>query len=458
MSPKNTIVKNSLAPRARRLSLYRVPTVWVGWVGARIILLLLVKTDFTSRGDVAYYYFGIYGADPTAMTEYPAVGVWPVNVLAWITGEHLDQFYIAFMSACLLLDAAFLAALLRGHRLNPRAFLGAWFWVVFGTAAGQVFVMRLDLFPSVAVAAAAAWMFRHPRWASAALALATLMKLWPGVLAAGLVGRYKSARSWLRLAVFFATGIALCVFTVFTHGFDRLISPLTYQGERGLQIESVAATWYMYQAYLSPANWEVGYAPSRSFEIAGPGTATAAEISTWAMVATVVFAFCWALVRFIRGGWTPRTTVAFFTLMIVLLIVCNKVFSPQYIIWVGPLLAVALRQPLPLQFAPADASLAATPPPTRWLSLRWVLGLLALFTIVAAGLGTFVYPFHYDYLWKLLGQQAAPLYALIARNILMLAITLLTAVWLVLEMRNKSALIRAQERLLAAEQAAPVAL
>src|SRR5699024_587577 len=130
-------------------------------------------------GDVHYYHHGMFGDDPTVMTEYPDAGVWPLRLLGLITGPEVTGFLIGFGVMTALLDAAFLALLLTLGR--ERRFRAAWFWVVFGTAVGHVFWLRLDLFPGVLVGVFAALLFTRPAWASAVLALATAVKLWPGV-------------------------------------------------------------------------------------------------------------------------------------------------------------------------------------------------------------------------------------------------------------------------------------
>ena len=407
-------------PVLRRL-FASVPAVWTAWVLARIALGFIILDNFTPRGDVAYYFFGEFGDDPTMMTEYPHAGTWPVEILTAIIGNRLDSFYIAFVVMCMLFDALFLALVLRGHQNNSRVFYAGWFWALFGTLAGQVFYMRLDIFPALAVAAAAACITRWPNLASAMLAFATTMKLWPGVLAAGLVGRFTKGKAWLRLVAFFAALVALCAVTVFTRGWDRLISPLTYQGDRGLQIESIPATPFVYQAFFEPERWEMGYAISKSFEIAGPGVEQAITWSTYAMVAVVAFALLWALWRFFAGGWQPRSTIAFFAVMVLLLIATNKVFSPQYIVWFGPLLAVAIRQP----------KIEGTP--KARIAIRILLWLLALMTLAAAGLGTYVYPTKYNFIWNDVGVEYSPVLALAIRNGLIVAMAVLSLIWLAIE-------------------------
>lgn len=405
-----------------------VPAVWIGWVIARLCLIYLLKIDHSPRGDVAYYFAGRYGDDPTKMTEYPHAGTWPTVILGWLTGENITTFYIGFTIMTLLVDAAFLALLLRHHPAHPRAFWAAWFWVLFGTAAGHTFVWRLDIFPAAAVAGAAALLATRPLIASALLGFATTMKLWPGVLAAGLVGRFNSSATWQRLLAFFCTIVAVCAVTIATSGTERLLSPLDYQGVRGLQLESIPATFLLLQAHRNPGRWNLGYAASKSFEISGPGVDTAMRWGTIAIIVMLVLAVSWALYRLCAGGWTTRTTMAFFTVMVLLLIATNKVFSPQYIVWLGPLLAVVIRQRLPHGFA----------------SLRSFQALIAGCAIIAAGLGTLVYPFNYDYIWNHVGENMFAVYLLVARNILIVAMAVTGLIWFGVEVALAAKIERAE--------------
>src|SRR5699024_3947266 len=284
------------------------------------------------------------------------------------------------------------------------------------TLTGQVFYMRLDIFPALAVAAAAACIVRWPNIAAALLAFATSMQPLPGVLASGLVGRVTKGKAWLRLLSFFGALIALCAVTVFTRGWDRLISPLTYQENRGLQIESIPATPFIYQAFFEPEPWEMGYASSKSFEISGPGVDQAITWSICAMIATIAFALLLALWHFFVGTWPPRSYCVFCAVMVLLLVATTNVVSPQYIVCFGPLLAVAIRQP----------KMAGTPK-TR-IVIRVLFALLALLTWVCAGLGSFVYPANYNFIWQDVGVEYAPVAALGLRNILIVVMAVLALI------------------------------
>ncbi|RNE49270.1 DUF2029 domain-containing protein [Corynebacterium alimapuense] len=355
-------------------------------------------------GDVNYYFRGVFGDDLTVMTEYPDAGVWPVRALGALTGDEETTFRIGFIVLCLLIDAAFLALLLR-HRSRRRLQAG-WFWVLFGTAVGPVFVLRLDLFPGLLVAAFGALLLKHPNIAAIALAMATAIKLWPGVLAAGLVGGWRRLGTWTRLVSFFGSLVALASLTVFDSGLERLLSPLTYQTDRGLQIESVAATPFLLMAHRSPEDYQVFYATSKSFEIAGPGTDIAVQVLDILMLAVLVAAMAWALTMALIDRWRAQTTIAFSVVMILLLIVTNKVFSPQYLVWIGPLLAVCLL-----------------------ISTSKLVRSMAVLVLISGLLGFLVYPVTYGSLLDDLSTATLALILLTIRNLLMVLTTVLAAAW-----------------------------
>ena len=385
-----------------------VPAVWLGWIVSRLVLLRLILAEPMPFGDVRYYHSGISGADPTALLEYPDAGVWPVRLLGWVTGLEGVPFVVGFVLMNVLVDAALLSLLLL--RCGQRRVLAAWFWVLFGLATGHVLWLRLDLFPGVLVAGAAALLFTRPAVGAAVLAAATAVKLWPGVLAAGLVGGLRRSGTWLRVGSFALALLGLAGVTWVTSGPGRLLSPLTYQEDRGLQIESVAATPFLLRAHGDPGAYVVDYAASRSYEIHGPGTDLAVRVADVALYAVLALALGWAVWQLRADRWRPRVAVAFLLLLVLLLMVTNKVFSPQYLVWVGPLLAVCL-------------AVARS---------RLVL-LLAALSVLTAALGLYVYPYHYDEL--LASPGSVEIAVLAARNLLVVLMTALTALWLSREVR-----------------------
>lgn len=347
------------------------------------------------------------GAVP--LTEYPDAGLWPVRAIIQLSGDHAYVFLTLFSGFLIALSTAFFFYLLnRSHR-------AALFWTAFTAAAGPIAYSRLDLIPGLLVAATAAALFTHPKLASALLGFAAMSKLWPAALAAGLVDKWNRSATWARLAAFGGTLVVVGAITALTSGWDRLVSPLTYQDVRGLQIESILATPLIVAAAFFPGHWHIDKAPSKSFEIFGPGVDQLVTASSVLMACTMLFGLGWALWHFLGDAWSPRSTALFFLTMVLLLIVSNKVFSPQYVVWFGPLLAVLLaKQPGDMPSTPARAETHGEADALR--KLTWL-------SVLVAALTTAVFPFTYNLLFE--GPHWFAALVLTARNILMVYITYL---------------------------------
>lgn len=381
---------------------------WVLWFITRGLLVFAIYLYPMPAGDVRYYYLGLTGQEAGALLEYPAVGVWPLQILQWFNFAGSDGYLAVFITACVLVDAAFLALIQRHWRAGL-------FWIVFGAAVSYIFYLRIDIIQGVLVALAGWSLIRNPRVSGAIIGIAAMMKLWPAILAAGLVDRFDRSATWKRISYFAGTCAVLCTVVASYGGFGRLVSPFEYQQVRGLQIESVFASPFMVLSAYQPGKWTVEYAASRSYEVAGPGVAVAAQAASVLMLAVAALALGWALWHFVRGGWQPDVTLAWMILIVLLLIASNKVFSPQYVIWVGPLVAVALVR---------DG---------RQRIVQWLAGLL----VVMAVMGTAIYPVFYS---GLISEPtgAGVAWLLAARNALLVISIAIAARYVVLAKSGSS--------------------
>lgn len=389
----------------------RVAAVLLWLLGRLSILALVGIDDYTVINDVAYYHRGITEG---TLPEYPEPALWLLYPLHALFPGDADMFTLAYVGLWLLLDVAFCLWLARG-----RHGAGLWFWLLFSTACGPMLVFRMDLVPALLVGVAALGVLHNSRISAVALGYATAVKLWPGVLAAGLMAGWRERRTWRQLFWFLGTLLLSAAITAVFFGPDRVLSPLNYQGERGLQVESVAATPFVLLAWLQPDQWQISYAPSKSFEIQGLGTGIAAQLCSVAMLALLLFAFGFALRRFLRGGWHPHSTLAFWLVVLIALIVVNKVFSTQYLLWMGPLLAACL--------VGTAGREGGVPRPLKILT--WL-------AIPTAALGTLVYPVFYDQLVDA-DPQLIAVVILSLRNIAMLGLLWQAIAWLRLELRTE---------------------
>ncbi|MDO5495997.1 MAG: glycosyltransferase 87 family protein, partial [bacterium] len=241
------------------------------WVVTRLLLLVLTTREWAGGQDLVYYFESlsagqVSGAFLDAMPEYPLPAMLTIAIPFALAGGSFGAFAALFVGMMVALDAALSFALWRARgRLGWGPFL---VWGVLVTALGSISYLRFDLVPTVLAGAALLLAAARPSWSGAAVALGAAMKLWPAALLPAVVVR----RGSLRPALFgvAVAGAALVAATVAAAGVDRLLSPLSHQTSRGLQIESVWATPLMLAHSRSPGMYEVRLI-SEAMEIDGPG-------------------------------------------------------------------------------------------------------------------------------------------------------------------------------------------
>ena len=367
------------------------------WVSTRawLVWLLLGPQEWVF-GDAAYFDISInavpdVGLEAT-LTEYPLPAV-PVVAVPWLAARVLGVDYgPMLMTAAVLTDLTFAVLLARLGRSR----LAVWGWVVAIPLLGTTSFARFDLLPGILCGVAVLLMVGHPRVAAACAAVATAVKLWPVLVLPGLLAVARPRRG--ATVVVLAVGGALALGSVAAAGWARLFSPLSFQAERGLQIESVAATPAMLAWWLVPERWQVAYVQaSHAYEIDGAGVGLLVTVSTLATLVYVVLlaAACWWLWRF-RDRVGPGLAVWFMLAAVTGFTVVGKVLSPQYLIWLLPIALAGL--------AVADSRVLRS----------WVAGLL-----VAAGLTHAVFPVGYIEITTRTDQVWLPVLLLAVRNVVM---------------------------------------
>ncbi len=386
----------------------RLGTVVVAFVAARaLVFAIWAAFKLTTQNDVLYYWHRIHlhvtGASAAeTLVEYPTPVIWLLELPYWVAGQSRPGFVVAYVAFMLVLDLVFAMALWRagGARRSQAVF----FWILFTLMMGPTTYMRFDLIPAVLGGAAVLALLpqQRSRLAGALIGVGAAIKLWPALLWPSLfVG---DRRQQVRASVaFWGVGGALALGSLAYGGWGRLISPLTWQSGRGLQIESIWATGPMAVRAFRPGDFLVEVSKWQAFEIAGPGASVMQQFATLATLLGMVLiaGAYWLWLR--RRTRTVLEAGLLMVLVITVTIVTNKTFSPQYMMWLGgPMAAMIVasgREPATgeLQW-PRVASLA-------W----WVLGL----TLATQ----FVYPILYEPLvhggW-LMGPATA---VLVGRNI-----------------------------------------
>lgn len=323
-------------------------TVLVGWLATRLVNVgLLIGYEFTrgTGGDVIYFARSLHDVSRAGLAhtlpEYPLLAVAllmvPFLVALLLGGSGL--FPLVLLVVALVTDGAFTAMLSARTSSGRDASLTLWLLAV--PLLGGVSLTRLDLLVGVLVAYGALVAAQHPRSASYIFAVATAIKLWPIVAVGALVAA--SRRRMAVLAPFLVTGAGLVVLGVTLTGVGRVLSPLSYQSDRGLQIESIAATPALWGWFAHPGESRVFLAPSsRSVEISGGGASVLVLLSDL-LVAVYFLALVGLWWRAGRGRLLPPHAFVWVLLASITgYLACGKVLSPQYLLWLLPVAAVGL--------------------------------------------------------------------------------------------------------------------
>ena len=163
---------------------------------------------------------------------------------------------------------------------------------------------------------------RRKPWVTGALTgLGAAIKLWPALL----IGAFMSYRSDRRPAgvAFVVVGFGLALISLIFGGWSRLISPLTWQSDRGLQIESIWATPLML-ARARPDQWIVDISRYQAYEIFGPGVDVWVMISSIATVLGLAMIILLTIRAFRHDGSTPAAIGFVVLATVAIMTITNK--------------------------------------------------------------------------------------------------------------------------------------
>ncbi|MDO4910734.1 MAG: hypothetical protein Q3972_03200 [Corynebacterium sp.] len=307
---------------------------WLVWLVLHIVGIgfILLRDAIHGRidGTIPYYEEGITKVD--GLSEYPPLNIWYLKFVHAISFGHFDVVFPLMIAVLSFFFSVFIIA-----RLDIEV---AKWWMLIDGIMATLIAFRLDILVVIPVFFAFYCVYISRNfWAGAFLMVATWAKVWPLVLYTALVSNIRDRRTWIHASGAVAAGLVLTVATVLFNGLDALITPLTYQSDRGLQAESLWATPF-YIMQLFGDNWSTHYAESESFEILGPGADTVGVIAGYALNLFCVAAAIFAAYCLFTKKWTPLLSIRFATFVAFGIIAINKVFSPQYLYWVVPMMII----------------------------------------------------------------------------------------------------------------------
>ena len=367
---------------------------WLGWV-----------YPSQPMGDVVLVYepwsaAAISGGSVVGITEpwvYPQLALLPMlcaKVLSWpliglvgVSGAYL----IAWAMLVTAVDAVAFGVLVGRSGSSSRRAAG-WFWTAALLLLGPIAMYRIDAITVPLAVIAGYWLVKRPAIAAAILTIGAWIKIWPGAL---LIAAVIAARTRLRMLLTAAVLSGTIVVLLFLLGADQhLFSFLTEQTGRGVQIEAVAATPFMWMAHFGAASIDYSF-EILTFQIGASGVEVLAALLTPLMVLVTLAIAALGVAKATRGASFHRLMPPLALALVTTLIVTNKVGSPQFQLWlIAPVIV--------------------------WIIFdRTRSGAAAGLVLVLCGLTCVIYPLTYD---ALLRAELLPLVLLTARNVLLIVL------------------------------------
>lgn len=376
--------------------------LWAAFVLAHLWLgLLNLDPRFNAMGDVtSVYRFWVdqfvvnrflVGID--SQWVYPILAFVPMLVALAFGGTLYGS---TWLSMVMVLNVVAFGVLTGwGRRRDHNA--AAWWWVVFLFAIGPIALGRIDSVTVPIALVGVLLLGTRPRVAAFVLTIGAWIKVWPAAIVAAVVVASKQ-RFPLAVTAVVTSLVIISIALLFGSG-SNVLSFVTQQTGRGLQVESPVSTIWMWMAATGVPGATVYYDTGiLTFQVDGPGAGIASALMT-PLLAVVALAICGLGVLAVRRGATTTELLPPLSLALVTaFIVVNKVGSPQFESWlVVPVvlgLVTALRGGMPFR-VPAGLAL------------------------VIAALTQVIYPYLYG---QLLALDPLMLVALSARNLLLVVL------------------------------------
>lgn len=343
--------------------------------------------------DYAFAGHGWVGID--TVWVYPILAIVPM-IAAAAFGP--DLYASTWLTLVMAIDAVAFAVLLR-HARRHGVLRAAWWWLGFLVLLGPVALGRIDAVTVPVAMVGLLVVIRRPLLGGVLLTVAAWIKVWPAALVAAAVVVLRD-RARVLLAGAVVSVVVLLVALLLGAG-SNVLSFVTQQTGRGLQVEAVMATPWMWDATLGPGHSRVYYDTGiLTFQIDGDGVGIAAAVAT-PLLAVAALALLGLGALAIRRGRTAGEVLPPLALALtVALIVVNKVGSPQFATWLA----------VPIVFGLVSAAAGSGGP----FRVPAVLGL------VIGGLTQVIYPYLYH---ELLGiPNLVMVLVLTARNALYVAL------------------------------------
>jgi hypothetical protein len=318
----------------------RRPTVL--WTGFALVHAVLIALNLSGigwpLGDVERVYLGwaegtVAG---TARLGVDTVFVYPILALAPILAALVfgaPLYALTWLGLVTLINAAAFGMLI-GRQPRRAVTAAAWWWLAFLLLLGPVGLARIDSVTAPLVIMALLWLRTRPVAGAVLLSLATWVKVWP--VAAIIALFVASKRRWQVVAAFAGTSLGIIGFAQLFGSGLTILSFVTEQTNRGLQIEAPVAAWWLWQSALGLPGTQVYYDQEiLTYQVIGAGTDAVIAVMTplLALSVAVLLLLGWRAQR--AGAGVEALFPPLLFALVLILIAINKVGSPQFMTWLA---------------------------------------------------------------------------------------------------------------------------
>ncbi|MGK9148775.1 DUF2029 domain-containing protein [Plantibacter flavus] len=312
--------------------------LWCGFVAVHLLVgWLCLVAQGLPLGDVVLVYRpwveqATGGGPIPGLDEawvYPILALVPM-LLPLLLGS--SWYGLGWILLVTVLNAGAFAILLGNGHSRPRL-LAAWWWLAFLILLGPIALARIDSITVPLAIVGLLWAAGRPRVAAVILTIAAWMKIWPAALVGAIVIAHRR-RGLVLVAALVTTAVVLGV--GFLLGGMNVLSFVTQQTGRGLQIESLIGNAYLWLAALRVPQSFVYYDQDiLTYQVTGPGVDTAIALMTPLLMLAVAGAVLLGVLAMRAGRRIVSLLPPLALLFVLTLIIFNKVGSPQFAMWLA---------------------------------------------------------------------------------------------------------------------------
>lgn len=269
---------------------------------------------------------------------YPFVAMGPILLAKLLGGANGILF--GWLTLIGVLNFIGLNSIVDWGQEGKRAYRAAYFYLAFLALLGPVAIGRIDSAATFLAMLGLVQVYKDRlQLAMAFFTLGAWVKIWPVAAALSL---YSAAKSKIRLlAVALGVSVAVIAFGFIRGGNENIFGFITTQGNRGLQVESVAATFWVWAAHQGLPGAGIYFDNALvTNQVSGAGTVEVAALLGFVMVGALAITALLAFKAYRAGADSKELFVVTALTATLDLIVFNKVGSPQFEGWLAvPLMA-----------------------------------------------------------------------------------------------------------------------